>query len=107
MTALQIVNAILYVAEHGSNLPKRFGDWLTICTRMHRWAKAGVLDKMFEALQSEQIVRIKIEAVSLDSTSFKVHPDDTGAQKSPRFIGKAGEGGTPRIIWLGRMLERP
>lgn len=36
---------------------------------------------MLEQLQLEQIVRIKIEAFSLDSTSVKVHPDGTGAFK--------------------------
>jgi hypothetical protein len=46
---------------------------------MNRWAKNGVLDRVFEQLQMEQIVRIKIEAFSLDSTSVKVHPDGTGA----------------------------
>lgn len=76
---------------------------------MRRWAKSGVLDKMFEELQREQVVRIKIEAVSLDSTSVKVHPDGTGALKktdrSPSESPVAD--GTPRFIWLPRMLERP
>ena len=69
---LEVLNAILYVAEHGCKwrgLPLRFGNWHTIYTRMNRWAKAGVLDRVFAALQDEQIIRIKIEAVSsLDST---------------------------------------
>lgn len=84
MTNLQVVNAMLYVAEHGCKwrgLPKRFGNWHTICTRMRRWEKSGVLDRMFQALQREQVVRIRIEAVSLESTSIKVHPDGTGALK--------------------------
>jgi len=38
---------------------------------MNRWAKKGVLDRVFEKLQTEQIVRIKIEAFSLDSTSSR------------------------------------
>jgi transposase len=59
-------------------LPKRFGRWHTIYS-MNRWAKNGVLDRVFEQLQMEQIVRIKIEAFSLDSTSVKVHPDGRGA----------------------------
>ena len=49
-----VLNAILYVAEHGCKwrgLPSRFGNWHTIHTRMNRWAKAGVLDKVFEQLQ--------------------------------------------------------
>jgi transposase len=73
-----VLNAILYVAEHGCKwrgLPKRFGNWHTIYTRMSRWSKSGVLDRVFEQLQRQQIVRIRVEAVSLDSTSVKVHPD--------------------------------
>jgi len=81
---LRVLNAILYVAEQGCKwrgLPPRFGNWHSIYTRMNRWAKSGVLDRVFEKLQTEQIVRIKIEAFSLDSTSIKVHPDGTGALK--------------------------
>lgn len=112
LSNLQVVNAILYVAEHGCKwrgLPKRFGNWHTIYTRMNRWTKAGVLDRMFEELQRAQVVRIRIEAVSLDSTSIKVHPDGTGALKKtdPKPSASLAEAGTPRFIWLPRMLERP
>ena len=71
LSNLQVVNAILYVAEHGCKwrgLPKRFGNWHTIYTRMNRWTKAGVLDRMFEELQRAQVVRIRIEAVSVRQT---------------------------------------
>src|ERR1019366_5421841 len=81
---LAVLNAILYVAEQGCKwrgLPKRFGRWHTIYTRMNRWAKSGVLDAVFEQMQREQIVRVRIEAVSLDSTVVKVHPDGHGALK--------------------------
>ncbi|MCZ2406751.1 MAG: IS5 family transposase [Burkholderiales bacterium] len=102
LSNLQVVNAILYVAEHGCKwrgLPKRFGNWHTIYTRMNRWTKAGVLDRMFEELQRAQVVRIKIEAVSLDSTSIKVHPDGTGAFKKngPQAIGKSRGGWNTKI----------
>ena len=111
LSNLQVVNAMLYVAEHGCKwrgLPNRFGNWHTIYTRMRRWTKAGVLDKMFEELQREQLVRVKIEVVSLDSTSIKVHPDGTGALKktAPRPLASSEVDGTPRFIWLPRMLER-
>jgi transposase len=81
---LTMLNALLYVAENGCKwrgLPKHFGNWHSIYVRMNRWAKNGVLDRVFERLQLEQIVRIKIEAFSLDSTIVKVHPDGTGALK--------------------------
>jgi transposase len=111
LSNLQVLNAILYVAEHGCKwrgLPKRFGNWHTIYTRMNRWSRSGVLDRLFEQLQHAQIIRIKIEAVSLDSTIAKVHPDGTGALKKtdPRPSASRGEDGAPRFIWLPRMLER-
>jgi transposase len=112
LSNLQVLNAILYVAEQGCKwrgLPKRYGRWHTIYTRMNRWAKSGVLDRVFEKLQMEQIVRIKLEAFSLDSTSVKVHPDGTGALKKTDHnpLGNRAADGTPRFIWLPRMLERP
>ncbi len=111
MSNLNVLNAILYVAEQGCKwrgLPHRFGNWHTIYTRMNRWSKGGVLDRVFEKLQREQVVRIKIEAFSLDSTSVKVHPDGTGALKKTDRSPSASraEDGTPRFIWLPRMLER-
>ena len=87
LSNLDVLNAILYVAEQGCKwrgLPKRFGNWHTIYTRMNRWSKSGVLDRLFQKLQQSQIVRIRIEAVSLDSTMVKVHPDGTGALKKRR-----------------------
>jgi transposase len=112
LSNLQVLNAILFVAEHGCKwrgLPKRFGNWHTIYTRMNRWSKAGVLDRVFERLQQSQVVRIRIEAVSLDSTSIKVHPDGTGALKKTARKPSANPvvDGTPRFIWLPRMLARP
>ncbi len=112
LSNLDVLNAILYVAEQGCKwrgLPKRFGNWHTIYTRMNRWSKSGVLDRLFQRMQQSQIVRIKIEAVSLDSTMVKVHPDGTGALKKTAHKPSASpaEVGQPRFIWLPRMLERP
>jgi transposase len=111
VTNLQFLNALLYVAEQGCKwrgLPKRFGPWHTIYTRMNRWSKNGVLDQVFERLQKEQIVRIKIEAVPMDSTIVKVHPDGTGALKKtvPKPSENPAADGPPRFIWLPRMRER-
>src|SRR5690348_12820211 len=111
LSNLLVLNAILYVAEHGCkwrSLPKRFGNWHTIYTRMNRWSKSGVLDRIFEQLQHARIVRIRIEAVSPDSAVIKVHPDGTGALKktAPKPSANLAADGPPRFIWLPRMLER-
>ena len=81
---------------------------------MNRWSKSGVLDRVFAQLQQAQIIRVRIEAVALDSTVVKVHPDGTGALKKtarkplanpeadglPRFIG------LPRLSPVREMLEQ-
>lgn len=76
---------------------------------MNRWAKAGVLNRLFEELQRHQLIRIKIEAVSLDSTIVKVHPDGTGALKKTvrRPSANREVDGLPRFIWLPQMLGAP
>jgi transposase len=69
MTNLRLLNALLYVVEHGCKwrgLPSHFGNWHTIYTCMKRWSKAGVLDRIFARLQQEQILAIWIEHVCLD-----------------------------------------
>src|ERR1700753_2675786 len=112
LSNLQVLNAILYVAEQGCKrrvLPKRFGRWHTIYTRMNRWAKNGILDRVFEQLQLEQIVRIRIEAFSFSSSWVQVHPDGTGALKKTddRPWANRAADGTPKFIWLPRIVERP
>lgn len=112
MEALNFLNAVLYVAENGCKwrrLPERFGNWHTIYTRMNRWSKKGVWDRMFVRLQQEGVLRLELKIVSLDSTSVKVHPDGTGAEKKTvrRRSANPEAAGTPRFIWLPRMMSMP
>ena len=112
LSNLEVINAFLYVAEQGCKwrgLPRRFGNWHTVYTRMNRWSKAGVLQRLFEHLQRQQIIRLKIEAVSLDSTIVKVHPDGTGALKKTdrRPSENPGAAGPPKFIWWPQVLDAP
>jgi transposase len=112
MTNLNLLNALLYMVENGCKwrrLPPQFGNWHTIYTRMNRWSKAGVLDRIFARLQEEQILAIRIEQVCVDSTTIKVHPDGTGAQKktAPQPLVGPVVDAPPRFIWLPRMLDAP
>ena len=111
LSNLQVLNAVLYVAENGCKwrgLPKRFGNWHTIYTRLSRWSKKGVLERVFEQLQLAQIIRVRVEAMSLDSTIVKVHPDGTGAlKKTDRKQSADHEAdGQLKFIWLPQMLEQ-
>jgi len=110
LSNLHVFNAILYVAEHGCKwrgLPKKFGNWHSIYTRANRWAKNGVLDRVFAALQDSDIINIQVDHVSLDSTAVKVHPDGTGALKKTvnNLSVNHGPDGRPKYIWLQPTLE--
>ncbi len=108
---LRLINAILYVTENGCKwraLPKEYGNWHTIYVRMNRWSKSGVLQRIFEALQVEGIIRIKVEAVCLDSTTVKVHPNGTGALKKEENnqSDALAEGLQRKFIWSPHLTDR-
>ena len=112
MEVLNFLNAVLYVMENGCKwrrLPERFGNWHTSYTRMNRWSKSGVWDRLFAELQQEGVLALELKVVSLDSTSVKVHPDGTGAEKKTarKPSVNPGAAGTPRFIWLPRMMSTP
>jgi transposase len=81
---IDFLNAILYIAENGCKwrkIPREFGAWFTMERRMRRWADHGVWTRVLEALQTKLNMSLDVTALSLDSTSIKVHPDGTGALK--------------------------
>ena len=111
MSNIQLINAILYVAENGCKwraLPKSYGKWHTVYVRMNRWSKNGVLQRVFEALQVEVIIKIRMEAVCLDSTTVKVHPDGTGAlKKQENRLSVDQQVGLPqKFIWSPHLTTR-
>ena len=94
----QVLNALLYMAEQGCKwraLPERFGPWHTVYMRLNRWAKAGVLERVFAALSAEQPAARGWDTLSLDSTIIKLHPDAAGARRrggARRSAARAGAG---------------
>ena len=79
------INAILYIAENGCKwraLPAEYGKWNSIYQRFKRWCENGVIQRVFNAMQQERIIAIKVEVLALDSTSCKLHPDAHGALKN-------------------------
>ena len=90
---LTVINAILFVTENGCKwraLPPRFGKWYKVYTRMHCWADAGVLDRLFNALQDHRMIR-----VSVDCLSWAAHPLSSTRtvlvrqKNDPQAIGKS------------------
>ena len=84
LTNLEILNAVLYLAEQGCKwraLPERFGPWHTVYMRWWRWNEQGLLARVFAELPELGLPAESCAVLGLDSTSVKVHPDATGAPK--------------------------
>ena len=80
----QALNALLYVGKEGCTwrgLPPRFGNWHTVYVRVNRWAKRGVLERVWRELQGDQGAARHLEALSLDSTIIKLHAAGSGAPR--------------------------
>ncbi len=80
----RFIEAILYLLENGCKwraLPKEYGKWNSVYMRMKRWARNGVLEKVFMSLQEDGTIKINGDFLCIDSTTVKVHPDATGALK--------------------------
>ena len=109
---LDLINAVLHVAENGCkwrSLPPSFGNWHTVYTRLRRWAANGVLDRLFQKMQEHRLIRVRVECLGLDSTIVRVHPDGAGALKKTarRPLESRAGAGPPRFIWSPRMTGRP
>lgn len=73
------LNAILFVAKTGipwRDLPQRFGKWNSVYQRFNRWARKGVLQRVFEQLQDPDL-----EWLMLDSSVIRTHQHAAGAEK--------------------------
>lgn len=66
------------------------------------------MQRLVEALQQENVIRIKMEAVCLDSTGMKVHPNGTGALKKAvsRELVDHEEDSQPSFIWSPHLAVR-
>jgi len=63
---IQVINAILWLAEHDCKwlaLPPEFGNWHAVYMRVRRWSKAGVVDRVFEQMQRLGLLRLQLEIV--------------------------------------------
>lgn len=84
LSNLQVLNSMLYMAEQGCKwraLPERFGRWHTIYTRLNRWTKQGVLQRVWVELLRERLAEGEFPAAALDSTIIGVHQQGAGAPK--------------------------
>lgn len=74
------VEAVLWIARTGSpwrDLDPALGNWHATYTRFSRWGKAGVWQRVIEAVSGDR----DLEALFVDSTVVRAHQHAAGAQK--------------------------
>ena len=92
------VDAVLWIAKTGApwrDLPERFGPWGSVWKRFDRWAKKGVWERAFEALQDPDL-----EWMVIDSTVVRAHQHAAGKKggKAMRPSAAPGADSAPRSI---------
>jgi len=93
------IDAVLWIAKTGApwrDLPERFGNWNSAWRRFDRWARKGVWQRAFEALQDPDL-----EWVLLDSTIARAHQHAAGKKGGPptrRPWGDRAADSAPRSI---------
>jgi transposase len=73
------IDAVLWIGRTGApweDLPERFGKYNSVWRRFDRWAKKGVWERIFRALQDPDI-----EWLLMDSTISRAHQHAAGAKK--------------------------
>ena len=91
------LEAVLWIARTGSpwrDLPAGFGKWNSVFTRFRSWMKAGVFQRIFDAVADDP----DLEYAMVDATIVKVHRHGQGAKGGRRAKPSGGQraAGRPR-----------
>jgi len=89
----QILNGIFYILRAGCpwrDLPERYGPYTTVYNRFNRWRKAGIWDKLMDAIVKAHNGEVQM----IDSSIVRVHQHASGVKKRVAFVvsGEAGAG---------------
>ncbi len=82
-----VINGILWIARTGApwrDLPESYGVWSTVASRFYRWRKAGIWQRILEALQQRDDAagRIDWQVHFVDGTIVRAHQHAAGAKGS-------------------------
>ena len=81
----QIINGMFYVLRAGSpwrDLPERYGPYTTVYNRFNRWRKAGIWDRLMDAIVKAHDGKVQM----IDSSIVRVHQHASGVKKRVEFV---------------------
>ena len=96
-----MLNGIFWVLRSGApwrDLPKRYGPRTTCYNRFNRWRKAGVWDRLMDAISAAHDGQIQM----IDSTSIRAHRLAATTKRGPDYcFGRSRGGLTTKIHFVG------
>ena len=81
----QILNGMFYILRTGSpwrDLPERYGPYTSVYNRFNRWRKAGIWDKLMDAIVTAHDGKVQM----IDSSIVRVHQHASGVKKRVAFV---------------------
>jgi transposase len=101
----QVLNGIFWVLRAGApwrDLPERYGPYTTAYNRFNRWRKAGIWDRLMDAIVKAHNGKVQM----IDSSIVRVHQHASGVKKRVEIVvwaeaeegsrRKSTRGSTPR-----------
>lgn len=84
----RVLNGIFWILRSGSpwrDLPERYGPYTTAYNRFNRWRKAGVWDKLMDAIIAAHDGKVQM----IDSSIVRVHQHASGVKKRVEIVVSA------------------
>jgi len=92
----QVLNGIFWVLRSGAawrDLPERYGPYTTVYNRFNRWRKAGIWDRLMDAVVQAHDGKVQM----IDSSIVRVHQHASGVKKRVEIVVWAeAAAGSPR-----------
>src|SRR5262247_1957770 len=81
----RVLNGIFWILRSGSpwrDLPERYGPYTTAYNRFNRWRKAGIWDKLMDAVIKAHDGKVQM----IDSSIVRVHQHASGVKKRVEIV---------------------
>jgi transposase len=93
----RVLNGIFWVLRTGApwrDLPERYGPYTTAYNRFNRWRKAGIWDRLMDAIVTSHDGKVQM----IDSSIVRVHQHASGVKKRVEIVvwAEAEEASLPK-----------
>jgi transposase len=81
----RVLNGIFWVLRAGApwrDLPERYGPYTTAYNRFNRWRKAGIWDRLMDAIVKAHNGKVQM----IDSSIVRVHQHASGVKKRVEIV---------------------